>query len=452
MAKTVHIKKGFQPRLTGGIAPTVSRLKNPRHVAACPATIPFIKPRLKVKKGDKVDIGSLLFEDKKEPRFRFLSPGGGHIEDIQFGPRRIIDQIVIKRSPEEENVTFPTLGKAALNIIDRKDLITMLTGGGVWPMIRSLPFRDIADPDAVPPAIFVTLDDSEPFLPHADCYLNNNMDLFSYGINVLKRLADKVYIAAARNGRPRKMSDDPANLYFTGNYPAGDAGVLLYHTKTTSDQNHSWYIDGQDVLMLARLLTEGRYPVKRMVAVGGSEAVKRQHFHTRLGVPVRALIPDFDKFETIRPTIRLVAGGVFRGRKVSAAGYLGLYETALTLLPEGNEKEFMALFNPGWRKVTYSRAFLSPLNRSPISQNCNRHGDERACIACMHCADVCPVDILPQLTYKAVLAAEVEEALEHGLLDCVACGLCTYVCPSKIELADSLANAKAAYRKERASQ
>ena len=67
----------------------------------------------------------------------------------------------------------------------------------------------------------------------------------------------------------------------------------------------------------------------------------------------------------------------------------------------------------------------------------------------MHCADICPVDILPQLTYKAVLAEEVEEALEHGLLDCVECGLCTYVCPSKIELTESLKSAKAAYRKER---
>jgi Na+-transporting NADH:ubiquinone oxidoreductase subunit A len=27
-----------------------------------------------------------------------------------------------------------------------------------------------------------------------------------------------------------------------------------------------------------------------------------------------------------------------------------------------------------------------------------------------------------------------EEALAHGLLDCVECGLCAYACPSKIDL------------------
>ena len=67
----------------------------------------------------------------------------------------------------------------------------------------------------------------------------------------------------------------------------------------------------------------------------------------------------------------------------------------------------------------------------------------------MHCADVCPVDILPNLTYKAILAEEVEEYLQHGLLDCVECGLCSFVCPSKIELTDTLVTAKREYRKER---
>ncbi len=77
--------------------------------------------------------------------------------------------------------------------------------------------------------------------------------------------------------------------------------------------------------------------------------------------------------------------------------------------------------------------------------DCNFHGEERACINCGSCAEVCPVDILPQFTYKCVLADEIEEALAHGMLDCVECGLCSYVCPSKIELSDVLKNTKKAY-------
>ena len=58
------------------------------------------------------------------------------------------------------------------------------------------------------------------------------------------------------------------------------------------------------------------------------------------------------------------------------------------------------------------------------------------------------MDILPQFTLKCILAGEVEEALAHGLLDCVSCGLCTYVCPSKIDLRASLQQARDDYYKE----
>ena len=47
-----------------------------------------------------------------------------------------------------------------------------------------------------------------------------------------------------------------------------------------------------------------------------------------------------------------------------------------------------------------------------------------------------------------MLAGEVEESVEHGLLDCVECGLCSYVCPSKLELFATLKTAKAEFYKE----
>ena len=61
------------------------------------------------------------------------------------------------------------------------------------------------------------------------------------------------------------------------------------------------------------------------------------------------------------------------------------------------------------------------------------------------------MDILPQFTYKAILSGEVEEALAHGLLDCVECGLCSYVCPAKLELTETLQQAKEDFYKEIAS-
>jgi Na+-transporting NADH:ubiquinone oxidoreductase subunit A len=148
---------------------------------------------------------------------------------------------------------------------------------------------------------------------------------------------------------------------------------------------------------------------------------------------------------------RYLVGGVLTGYSVPEDSYVGMFETSLTLIPEGHEKgEFLSFVRPGYNRHSYSRTFTSFLNKKPFEMDCNRHGGVRACIACNYCPEVCPVDILPQLTYKAILVEEVEEYLGHGLLDCVECGLCSYVCPSKIELAETLKKAKAEYYKEMA--
>lgn len=149
-------------------------------------------------------------------------------------------------------------------------------------------------------------------------------------------------------------------------------------------------------------------------------------------------------------TPRYTVGGVLRGYAGDPEGHIGLYETSVTVLPEPVAADFLALFRPGMTKPSYSRTFFSALRRKPLPMTTNVNGGHRACIACGYCADVCPVDIWPQMTFKSILVEEVEEYLAHGLLDCVECGLCSYVCPSKIELAATLQAAKHAYRKEQA--
>ena len=145
---------------------------------------------------------------------------------------------------------------------------------------------------------------------------------------------------------------------------------------------------------------------------------------------------------------RFIAGGIFSGYPSDKDSYLGFFETALIILPEGDQKELFGFARPGFQKPSYSRAFLSSISRDSFSMDCGMHGEVRACINCGYCSEVCAVDILPQFTLKSVLAGEVEEALAHGLLDCVSCGLCTYVCPSKIDLCAGLQTARDAYYKE----
>jgi Na+-transporting NADH:ubiquinone oxidoreductase subunit A len=401
-----------------------------------------------VQTGDAVQLGSVLYEDKTDPRIRFTSPGGGVVTDIVFGPRRVVREIVVKLDAEEEAVTRSSLVESDLERMPREDLVSRLLEGGVWPLLRELPYRKIAGPDTVPPAIMVRLDAREPFQPSPELYLNEETrPLFNFGLTVLKRLSDKVLVYTDPRRR-RFCRTFKAELTHTiaGHYPADDPGVLLYHLRRTPEDNRSWFIDGQDLLQMAGFLKNGALPTERLYVVAGSGAAERQHIRSRLGAPLKHLV----LAEPTCPAPRYVVGGLLRGYTGNPEGHIGLYETAVVVVPEATEREFMTLFRPGFAKPTRSRAFASALRRTPAEMDTNINGGQRACIACGYCADVCPVDIWPQMTLKSILAEEVEEYLAQGLLDCVECGLCSYVCPSKIELAETFRQTKFDYHKEQA--
>ena len=438
----LHLRKGYDLRLSGKPLPDVVDLPPPSHVAAVAGRLRFVKPRLAVKVGDRVKIGSLLFADKTRPEVQFRSPGGGVVGALNFGPRRRLLEVVVELDAAEAHEEFPRVADAELESIGRERLIELLIGGGLWPLIRELPFRDAARPKALPPAVLVPLDNLDPFHPLPQAYLEAHAERLSFGLRVLERLVGKPPVVtvcrenAAGLGHPvgRTVRE------LTGRYPAHDPGVVLYRTKTSADQNHAWFVTGQDLLLVAELLQTGRFPTSRIVTLGGPGATRTGHFRARLGAPFSSFIGG----RSAAGEVRLLAGGVLTGNPAPGNSHLGLFETSLVLLPEGNAPGgFLAWTLPGARSPSYSRAFLSSFRRTAeYPLDCNRHGGLRACIQCNFCTQVCPVDILPQLAYKAILAGEVEEALAHGLLDCVECGLCSLVCPSKIELLETLRGAR----------
>mgnify|MGYP000439319203 CR=1 FL=1 len=71
---------------------------------------------------------------------------------------------------------------------------------------------------------------------------------------------------------------------------------------------------------------------------------------------------------------------------------------------------------------------------------------EGPCTRCAKCVDRCPVSILPALIAAYCRKKMFAEAVEKGLFVCIDCGLCTYVCPARIPLAEILREARS--RKE----
>ena len=75
-------------------------------------------------------------------------------------------------------------------------------------------------------------------------------------------------------------------------------------------------------------------------------------------------------------------------------------------------------------------------------------GAEMPCIRCGECADVCPIQLLPQQLFWYACADDEKKMRLHGLTDCIECGCCDLVCPSHIPLTYDFRMAKARIREQ----
>ena len=96
----IKIRKGHNIRISGAPVNEYYNVEKTKTVSIQPQDFRYVKPKLLVKVGDKVQIGSPLFFDKLQPNIKWASPGGGEIKDVILGERRSIQNIIIDLDEE----------------------------------------------------------------------------------------------------------------------------------------------------------------------------------------------------------------------------------------------------------------------------------------------------------------------------------------------------------------
>ncbi|RQD70633.1 MAG: electron transport complex subunit RsxC [Tindallia sp. MSAO_Bac2] len=74
------------------------------------------------------------------------------------------------------------------------------------------------------------------------------------------------------------------------------------------------------------------------------------------------------------------------------------------------------------------------------------------CIRCSKCIDSCPIHLMPLTISEYALADRMSDADRYNALDCIECGSCSYVCPSKRPLLHSIRVAKNSIMAEKQKQ
>jgi electron transport complex protein RnfC len=109
--------------------------------------------------------------------------------------------------------------------------------------------------------------------------------------------------------------------------------------------------------------------------------------------------------------------------------------------------EFMDIDYPNLRKILFGGPMMGtavPSPAIPIQKNTSgiilmTAGEtladpEGPCIRCGRCIRNCACRLSPVVMNMALEAGDLDEAVWAGLLDCIECGSCTYVCPARIKL------------------
>ena len=448
MSKSVRLSRGLNINLLGDADKVYASVKNHEIYALKPTDFHGLTPKLTVKVGDSVLAGSIIFFDKYNERIKFCSPVSGTVQDIVRGDKRRILEVIIKSNSEVKYVSHSPANPKDLS---REQIIDHMLERGVWPFIRQKPYDIIANPSDMPKSIFISAFKSGPLAIDNDFALYGMDELFQKGLDIISKLTNgKTHLNLDGNTNSSKVFSDAKGVElnsFSGPHPAGNVGIQIHHLDPINKGDIVWYLEPQDIIVIARLFTEGKYDVSRIISLCGSEVSKPRYYRTISGSCVANLISDNVK----RENNRIICGDVLSGKKIDKNGYLGFYDTQLTVIKEGNEQEFLGWALPGINKFSMSKSYFSwlfPTRKYNIDTN--MRGEERAYVVTGQYEKVLPMDIFPQQLVKAIMIEDIDLMEKLGLYEVGPedFALCEFVCTSKIEVQSLIRHGLDILRKE----
>ncbi|AFI47225.1 TPA: Na(+)-translocating NADH-quinone reductase subunit A [Pasteurella multocida] len=444
----ITIKKGLNLPISGSPEQVIRDGNAITEVALLGEEYVGMRPSMKVREGDVVKKGQVLFEDKKNPGVVFTAPASGTVTAIHRGAKRVLQSVVIKIEGNEQ-ITFEKYTTEQLNQLTSEQVRQNLQTSGLWTALRTRPFSKVPAVDATPVSIFVNAMDTNPLCADPQVIVQQSTQAFEAGLTVLSRLHEgKVYLCKAANASI--PSPSIANLdvkEFAGPHPAGLSGTHIHFIDPVSATKFVWYINYQDVIAVGKLFTTGELDVSRVVSLAGPQVKNPRLVRTVLGANLSQLTAN----EVKDGENRVISGSVLSGAKAAGpVDYLGRYALQVSVLEEGREKEFLGWIMPGANKYSLSRTVLGHFSKKLFNFTTALNGGERAMVPIGAYERVMPLDIIPTLLLRDLAAGDTDSAQALGCLelDEEDLALCTFVCPGKNEYGPLLRQALDKIEKE----
>lgn len=416
MSQVIRLKRGYDIKLVGHAHKIIQDAPQANTYAIKPPDFHGVVPKMLVQEGDEVQAGSKLFFNKNDDKVFFTSPVSGEVAEIRRGAKRRIMEVKVLADTQ---MRYKDFGTANPEDLTRDQIIEKLLESGLWPLVRQRPYAKIADPLDFPKAIIVPAFDSAPLAPDFNFIMKDKGQEFQAGLNVLLQLTKgKVHVNVHGDQENISAFTEAKGVQvntFYGPHPSGTPGVQIHHLEPVTKDAVVWYLYPQDVVMMGRLFQEGQVHMERTVALTGSEMKKRDYRRMIVGAELKSVL---ENNVTEGERLRVISGNVLTGSKVDLDGYVGFYDSQITVIPEGDEPEFLGWLIPSYPRPTMSRTFpWGWMKDKKYKVNTNLHGEERPFVMTGKYEKVLPMDILPLQLLKACLTEDLDAMEGLGIFE-----------------------------------
>ena len=384
--------------------------------------------KIEVKPGDQVLRGQRLAHAEAKIHAPIHSSVSGKVTAIQDWPHPVhgssktiiiesdgldkpINQKEIKTSEQANKLTPEQIR----DIVFVSGIVGL--GGAAFPTHIKL------NPPKPVDTLIVNIAECEPYLTSDSALVIEKTDEILKGIElVMKCLSATEVIIAIEDNKPESIKALQNSIRDTqysirilkSQYPQGGEKQLIKNILGKEVPRGKLPFDaGVNVQNVATIyaIYEAVYKNKplyeRVVTVTGSIITKPKNLLVRIGTPIKELI-DFCA-PLIEPIAKIIAGGPMMG--------LAQYTDTVPVI-----------------KCTSGILLFSRKEARMLEEN--------VCIRCGACVRECPVGLMPCLINLVSLKNLWPETKEYGAMDCIECGICSYVCPSNRNLVQSIKRAK----------
>ena len=384
-----------------------------------------------VKKGDKVCVGTLIGRAEGYISAPIHSGVSGTVTDIR--PIQISNGAwvpAVEITSDGEQTVDPAIAPPKVN--DYESFTTAIRnsglvglGGAGFPTAVKLTMKDLSVIDT----LIVNGAECEPYITADNReFIENPQDIIDGILAVKKWLAIKNVVIAIERNKPEAMDvmfslskGDPSIKVkpLPTIYPQGAEKILIESCLGREVPRGGLPSDVGCIVMnvssvafVANYLRTGMPLVSRRLTVDGSAVVEPRNLRVIVGTPIKEVL---DYCGGLKEDVgEVITGGPMMGVSVA--------DLSFPILKQNNAV------------LAFSRAEA----QLPAAGEC---------IHCGRCIETCPMGLSPVIIAKAYNAKNTAE-LGRLMVDlCMECGSCSYVCPAKRPVTDTMRLAKAMLRK-----